>query len=158
MGETIAKPVNVGDLAPDFSLPDQEGTFRRLSELIGKRPVVVYFYPKDFTPGCTEEAYAFRDKYEAFKDAGAEVIGISSDTIESHKRFARELGLPYILLSDLQGEVRKLYGATSIGGIPGRVTFVIDKKGIVRMVFSSQFQPTKHIEEALRVIDQIGKE
>jgi len=154
----MAKAVNAGDAAPDFSLPDQEGTIRRLSDLIGKKALVVYFYPKDFTPGCTEEAYAFRDKYEVFRDAGAEVVGISSDSIESHKRFAKELSLPYILLSDSAGEVRKLYGASSVGGIPGRVTYVIDKKGIVRMVFSSQFQPTKHIKEAAQVIEEISRE
>ncbi|MBM4237377.1 MAG: redoxin domain-containing protein, partial [Euryarchaeota archaeon] len=84
--------------------------------------------------------------------------GISSDSIESHKRFAKELSLPYILLSDSAGEVRKLYGASSVGGIPGRVTYVIDKKGIVRMVFSSQFQPTKHIKEAAQVIEEISRE
>jgi peroxiredoxin Q/BCP len=156
-GIDMTKGLSIGDKAPDFALLDQNGKTIRFSELIGGKAIVIYFYPKDFTPGCTEEAYAFRDKYEVFKDAGAEVIGISSDSIESHKRFAKELNLPYELLSDVDGEVRKLYGASSLGGIPGRFTFVIDKSGTIRMVFSSQLQPTKHIQEALRVIEEIGK-
>ncbi|MDD1769381.1 MAG: peroxiredoxin [Methanomassiliicoccales archaeon] len=154
----MTKGLSVGDQAPDFTLEDQNGEVFRLADIVGKKAVVIYFYPKDFTPGCTEEAYAFRDKYEVFKDAGAEVIGISSDSVESHKRFAKELNLPYILLSDPGSKVRELYHATSLGGIPGRVTFVIDKKGEIRMVFSSQFQPTKHIQEALLVIAEIAKE
>jgi peroxiredoxin Q/BCP len=154
----MTKGLNVGDKAPDFALQDQNGGMFKFSEMVGKKAIVLYFYPKDFTPGCTEEAYAFRDKYEVFEDAGAEVIGVSSDSVESHRRFAKELNLPYTLLSNPGGEARRLYGATSVGGIPGRVTFVIDKSGTIRTTFSSQFQPTKHIQEALQVIKEIGNE
>src|SRR5919201_2404391 len=96
----VEDKVQVGDLAPDFSLPDKSGAAVRLSELLGKKAIVLYFYPKDNTPGCTTEACAFRDSYETFKDAGAEVIGISSDSTESHEQFATKHRLPFILLSD----------------------------------------------------------
>jgi peroxiredoxin Q/BCP len=130
-----------------------------LKDFIGKKIIVLYFYPKDFSMGCTAEACAFRDSYEAFKDAGAEVIGVSSQSVDSHKRFASTNNLPFILLSDEDGRVRKLYGASSAFGLlPGRVTYVIDKKGIVRHVFSSQLNPTKHIEEALRIIKDLSTE
>lgn len=148
--------LKIGDKAPDFVLENQTGREFRLWDIVGKKAIVVYFYPKDFTPGCTEEAYAFRDKYEVFKDAGAEVVGISSDSVESHRRFAKELSLPYMLLSDVGGKVRQLYGATSLGNVPGRVTFIIDKKGLIRMIFSSQLHPTKHIQEAVRNIEEIS--
>ena len=125
----------------------------RLSDYKGKKAVVLYFYPKDYSPGCTKEACAFRDSYEAFKDAGAEVIGVSSDSEESHGLFSLKLGLPFLLLSDEGGKIRELYGVpSSLGLIPGRVTFVIDKDGVVRHVFSSQLNAEKHIEESLRII------
>jgi peroxiredoxin Q/BCP len=152
----MSKTIKVGDKAPDFALPDQDGKPLRLSDLIGKKVVVLYFYPKDFTRGCTEEACSFRDTYQIFKDAGAEVVGVSSDSTESHKKFAEEYKLPFELLSDSNGEVRELYGASSWAGIPGRITFVIDRTGTIRMVFSSQLQPTKHIQEALQIIKEIG--
>lgn len=152
------KTIRVGDKAADFALPDQKGNILRLSDLIGKKAIVLYFYPKDFTRGCTQEACAFRDAYEVFKDAGADVIGVSSDSIESHRKFAEENSLPFELLSDTNGEARELYGASSWGGIPGRITFVIDRSGTIRMVFSSQLQPAKHIQEALQVIREISRE
>jgi len=130
-----------------------------LSEYFGKKNIVLYFYPKDETRGCTREACEFRDQYDVFTGLGAEVLGVSSDTLESHKSFATHHGLPFLLLSDEDGKVRKLYGATStMGIIPGRVTYIIDKKGVVRHVFSSQFQPEKHIEEALKVLKELEKE
>jgi peroxiredoxin Q/BCP len=130
-----------------------------LSEYQGKKNVVLYFYPKDETRGCTREACEFRDRYDVFTGLGAEVLGVSSDTLESHKSFATHHGLPFLLLSDEDGKVRKLYGVpSSMGIIPGRVTFIIDKKGVVRHVFSSQFQPEKHIEEALKVLKELEKE
>jgi peroxiredoxin Q/BCP len=130
-----------------------------LSEYFGKKNIVLYFYPKDETRGCTREACGFRDSYDVFTNLGAEVIGVSAQSVESHKSFATHHGLPFILLSDEKNEVRQLYGATStMGIIPGRVTFIIDKKGIVRHVFSSQFQPEKHIEEALKVLRELEKE
>jgi peroxiredoxin Q/BCP len=151
--------VKVGDKAPDFTLPSQMGDNVTLSEYQGKKNVVLYFYPKDETRGCTREACEFRDRYDVFTGLGAEVLGVSSDTLESHKSFATHHGLPFLLLSDEDGKVRKLYGVpSSMGIIPGRVTFIIDKKGVVRHVFSSQFQPEKHIEEALKVLKELEKE
>jgi len=143
----------VGDLAPDFSLKSQDGEVVRLSDLLSRGNVVVYFYPKDRTPGCTAEAGAFRDSFSRFKELGAEVVGISSDSVESHQGFASECGLPFKILSDADGEVRRLYGVSStMGLIPGRVTYVIDKEGTVRYIFSSQLQATRHVSEALEAL------
>jgi thioredoxin-dependent peroxiredoxin len=148
--------VEVGDKAPDFSLSTQADTRVSLSDFIGATAVVLYFYPKDDTPGCTSEACAFRDSYEVFKDAGAEVIGISSDSAESHSRFARRHRLPFVLLSDADGAVRRRYGVPpTLGLLPGRVTYIIDREGIVRHIFSAQFTPAKHISEALKTLNSL---
>jgi peroxiredoxin Q/BCP len=145
--------VRVGDRAPDFSLPDANGRLVGLAEFRGKQPVVLYFYPKDDTPGCTKEACSFRDQYEDFAAAGAAVIGVSSDSSESHQRFAAKYKLPFTLLSDRDGQVRKRYGIpTTLGLLPGRVTFVIDRDGVVRRVFNSQLQATRHVGEALAAL------
>ncbi|MFC2176167.1 peroxiredoxin [Bacteroidota bacterium] len=145
--------VNIGDVAPDFELTDKAGNLVRLSEFRGKKSVVLYFYPKDETPGCTAQACSFRDSYDDFVDAGAEVIGISSDGSSSHQGFASNHNLQFILLSDPSGKVRKEYGAYDLFGmIPGRVTFVIDTDGKVVHKFDSQLSPTKHIKEALRIV------
>src|SRR5258708_3109140 len=136
--------VKVGDRAPQFSLPAQAGTTTSLEDLLGKGAIVLYFYPKDDTPGCTAEACSFRDSYEVFKQAGAEVIGVSSDSEESHQQFASKYHLPFVLLSDKKGALRRLYGVSATMGIlPGRVTYVIDKEGIVRHVFSDQMNAQK---------------
>jgi thioredoxin-dependent peroxiredoxin len=125
----------------------------RLSDYRGKSPVVVYFYPKDETAGCIAEACRFRDDFEKFSDAGAVVIGISDDSTESHERFASRHRLPFTLLSDTGGGVRKLYGVKkTLGVIPGRVTFVIDRDGMVRHTFSSQSNPGRHVDEALAAL------
>src|SRR3972149_11365256 len=151
--------VKVGDKAPDFTLPSQMGDNVTLSEYFGKKNIVLYFYPKDESIGCTREACKFRDTYDVFTSLDAEVLGVSSQSVESHKSFATHHGLPFILLSDEKNEVRKLYGVpATMGIIPGRVTFIIDKKGIVRHVFSSQYQPGKHIEEALKILKELEKE
>ena len=145
--------VKVSDAAPDFSLPTQSGDMISLSQFRGQKPVVLYFYPKDDTPGCTVESCSFRDSYEAFKELGAEVIGISSDSTQSHQNFARKHGLPFILVSDAGAKIRKAYGVpATLGLLPGRVTYVIDKDGIVRHLFNSQFNPTAHVTEALNVL------
>ena len=145
--------VGVGDVAPDFDLPDRAGTTVRLGDFRGKRPVVLYFYPKDDTPGCTTESCSFRDQYEDFQAAGAEVIGVSSDSPESHERFVTKHSLPFTLLSDRGGRVRKQYGVpATLGIIPGRVTYVIDRRGVVRHVFNSQMQATAHVTEALTAL------
>lgn len=146
--------VNIGDTAPDFELKDKDGNIVKLSDFRGEKSVVVYFYPKDETPGCTAQACSFRDSYQDFTDAGAEVIGISSDGSSSHAGFAENHRLPFILLSDLTGKVRKSYGAYDLLGlIPGRVTFVIDKQGKVIHKFDSQLSPKKHIQESLTAIE-----
>ena len=151
--------VKVGDKAPDFTLPNQSGQMVSLKDFLGKKSVVLFFYPKDFSRGCTAQVCAFRDSYEVFKDAGAEVIGVSSQSMSSHERFVFTFKLPYMLLSDEDGKVRKLYGVPStLGVIPGRVTYVIDKEGVVRHIFNSQFNPEKHIEEALKALGIAKKE
>jgi len=149
--------VKVGDKAPLFSLPTQTGTTMNLEDLLGKSTIVLYFYPKDNTSGCTAEACSFRDSYEVFKKAGAEVIGVSSDSEETHQQFASKHHLPFLLLSDKKGALRKLYGVSAtLGILPGRVTYVIDKDGVVRHVFSDQLNATKHINEALKVVQEIS--
>ena len=148
--------MRVGDIAPDFTLPSQTGESITLSQFFGEKNIVLYFYPKDKSKGCTRQACEFRDKYEVYSDLGAEVIGVSSDDVKSHESFASEHNLPFILLSDTKKKVQKLYGVPSTFGIiPGRVTYLIDKKGIVRYVFSSQFQPKKHIPESLSALKNL---
>ncbi|MBN9391781.1 MAG: peroxiredoxin [Chloroflexi bacterium] len=153
MPTSSTNKVEVGASAPDFTLPNSQGKPVKLSDYKGRSAVVLYFYPKDNTPGCTAEACSFRDSYDVFKEAGAEVIGVSSDSSDSHQGFADKHALPFVLLSDQGGSVRKLYGVpTTFGLLPGRVTYVIDKDGIVRHIFNSQFGATKHVEEALRIL------
>ena len=130
-----------------------------LSEFIGKKNVVLYFYPKDETPGCTTEACTFRDSYDELASLGAEVLGVSGQSVASHKSFATHYGLPFILLSDEGNKVRKLYDVpSSLGLIPGRVTYIIDKKGIVRHIFNSQTQTRQHVEEAKTTLKELEKE
>jgi peroxiredoxin Q/BCP len=130
-----------------------------LSEYIGKKNVVLYFYPLDESPGCTKEACTFRDSYQQLSDLGAEVLGVSGQNVESHIAFATHYGLPFILLSDTGNRVRELYGVpATMGIIPGRVTYIIDKKGIVRHIFNSQTQAQRHVEEAKRTLEMIERE
>ena len=148
--------IQPGSSAPGFRLQTSTGEYVSLEDFHGKKNVVVYFYPKDFTKGCTAEACEFRDSYEEFKNLGAEVIGISNDNQKSHEAFASEHKLPFILLSDPDGSVRKSYGVKkTFGLVPGRVSFVIDKNGIVRHVFSSQSKATAHVGEALAVLKSL---
>lgn len=145
--------IQIGQPAPDFSLQDGSGETVTLGSFKGRSPVVLFFYPRDDTPGCTAEACAFRDQFEDFAAAGAEVLGISSDSPESHESFAAKHRLPFRLLSDRGATVRKAYGVPStLGLLPGRMTFVIDRDGIVRHVFNSQFNPTRHVAEALAIL------
>ncbi len=151
--------VQVGDKAPDFTLPSQMGDDVALSEYLGKKNIVLYFYPKDETAGCTKEACSFRDSYNDFVELGAQVLGVSGQSVESHKAFAVHYGLPFLLLSDEGNKVRHLYGVpASLGVIPGRVTYIIDKKGIVRHIFNNQTQPEKHVEEAKQVLQKLATE
>lgn len=148
--------LGVGDKIPDFSAKDGNGDDFDSVSIVGKKPVVFYFYPKDQTPGCTAQACGFRDKYEDFKDLGAEVIGISSDTVASHQKFAKQYKLPFILLSDNDKKIRTLFGVKPnlFGLLPGRVTYVVDKNGIIQLIFDS-LVATNHIPRALEAIKKI---
>ena len=155
----MARGIEVGDKAPDFTLPSQSGEPVRLQDRIGQRVVVLYFYPKDETTGCTAEACAFRDSHEVFTAAGAEVIGVSSDSVDRHASFAGRHNLPFTLLSDVGGKVRKAYGVpATFGFIPGRVTYVIDRDGTVRHVFNSMTNIDGHVKDALEVVRQLQAE
>lgn len=152
----MAQRIGVGDKAPGFTLPSQSGEQVRLHDRIGERVVVLYFYPKDETSGCTGEACAFRDSHEVFSDAGAEVIGVSSDSVDKHAAFADHHKLPFALLSDAGGKVRKLYGVPStLGVIPGRVTYVIDRDGTVRHVYNSMTNIGGHVNDTLDVVKKL---
>jgi len=145
--------VKVGSVAPDFTLPSQAGEMVSLEDFFGRKPVVLFFYPKDDSPGCTREVCVFRDNFEEFGKLDAEVIGISSDSVESHKRFAVEHDLSFTLLSDEGGNIRRLYGVPKTFGLfPGRVTYVIDREGVVRHVFASQLSVERHVQEALAAL------
>ena len=149
--------VQVGDLAPDFTLPNQWGTPVSLGDFLGKKHIVLFFYPRDHTAICTEEACAFRDSYEVFQTLEVEVIGISSDSVESHQQFAREHQLPFVLLSDVGGVIRKRYGVPTAFGLPGRVTYIIDGQGIVHHIFFSQFTSEKHVTQDLQTLQLLRR-
>jgi len=152
----MSAQINVGDRAPDFRLPALRGGEVALSDFRGKKNVVLFFYPKDDSPGCTVEACTFRDAYEDFVEAGAEVIGISSDSLDRHSAFAQRHSLPMQLVSDKGGKVRAQYGVKStLGLIPGRETFIIDKTGVVRHVFRSQIRVKNHVAESLAVLKSL---
>jgi peroxiredoxin Q/BCP len=149
------KKIEVGDVVPTFSLQDQNDEMFTVNNAIGK-PMIIYFYPKDDTPGCTKEACKFRDEFENFTDLGAVVIGISADSVESHKKFEEKYNLPFILLADIDNVVRKLFGVpNNLFVIPGRVTYVIDKNGIVQYIFNNQLGAEKHIENALQKLKEL---
>ena len=146
--------IDLEDKIPGFTLKDQNDKDFSIESLLGKKALVIFFYPKDFTPGCVREVCAFRDQYQDFQDYGVEVIGISSDGLESHQKFAEKHNLPFTLLSDPKGKIRKLFGVPSslLGLLPGRMTFVVDKKGVVILRFNNQFGAEKHIEESLKAL------
>ena len=144
-----------GDKAPEIALPDEKGILRRSKELRGKN-LVLFFYPKDDTPGCTAEACGFRDNYDLFKIFGAEVWGVSSDSQGSHIKFIEKNKLPFPLLCDTNNELREAFGIPkALGIIPGRVTYVIDTKGMIRHIFNNLLNSPAHINEALRVLEEI---
>jgi peroxiredoxin Q/BCP len=144
--------LKVGDKLPNFKAKDTNGNLFDSQDYIGKQPLVIYFYPKDETKVCTAQACSFRDNYEEFKDLGAEIIGISADSVQSHFKFKSKFNLPFILLSDNDKKLRKLFGVENdFLIIPGRQTFVVDKNGLIIMVFNSM-SGTIHIEKALKVL------
>jgi len=145
--------IETGERAPDFHVTLTDGTPATLQDFIARGPLVLFFYPKDNTPGCTAEVCSFRDDYTSFTAIGAHVLGISSDTAASHAAFSAKHDLPFPLASDLDGAVRKAYGIPkTFGLLPGRVTFVIGTDGVVLNTFNSQFAPQKHISAALEAL------
>jgi peroxiredoxin Q/BCP len=146
-----------GSKLPSFALPDQNGKMLDITSVIGKKNLVIYFYPKDDSPGCTKEACYFRDQFEVFNQANALIIGISGQSVESHKKFADRYKLSFTLLSDVGNKVRKLFDVPTnfLGALPGRVTYVVDKSGTVVYVFNSQMQAAKHVDEALRILKNL---
>ena len=151
------KPMNeikIGSKIPEFSLPDQNGNLFNINSVLGKKNLVIYFYPKDDSPGCTKEACSFRDQFEVFTDANAVIIGISGQSVESHKKFAEKYRLSFTLLSDEGNKLRKTFGVPTnlLGLIPGRVTYIVDKSGKVIYIFNSQSQAVKHVDEALKIL------
>jgi peroxiredoxin Q/BCP len=145
-----------GDTVPNFTSIDTKGNLFDSASIVGKKPVVIYFYPKDNTPGCTAQACSFRDQYEDFLDLGAEVIGVSSNTLASHQKFTAQFRLPFLLLSDTDKKIRNLFGVPSalLGMLPGRVTYVVDATGVVQMVFNSMLAG-QHIPKALAAVKKI---
>ena len=148
--------VQIGDKLPNFSAKDTTGNNFESQDYVGQKPLVIYFYPKDNTPGCTAQACSFRDQYQDFTDLGAEVIGISSDNEKSHQSFTNRYKLPFILLADTNSKIRKAFGVPTalFGLLPGRVTYVADKSGTIVMIFDSMMA-TKHIPKALAAIKKL---
>jgi peroxiredoxin Q/BCP len=149
--------IKKGSTIPAFILPDQNGNLFDINSVLGKKNLVIYFYPKDDSPGCTKEACSFRDQFEVFNEADAVIIGISGQSVESHKEFAEKHRLSFTLLSDKGNKIRKQFGVPTsmLGLLPGRVTYVADKNGKVIYVFNSQTQATKHVDEALRILREM---
>lgn len=146
-----AQILKVGEKIPEFKLPDQDGKLFDINSVLGKKKLVIYFYPKDETPGCTKEACTFRDDYSVFNESDATIIGISGQSVQSHREFADKYKLPFTLLSDKDNTVQKMFGVKT-SPIPGRVTFVVDKTGHVVYNFDSLSQPEKHVAEAIRIL------
>jgi peroxiredoxin Q/BCP len=161
LGRLKSSPLKDGDDAPDFTLPDQDGNDVRFHDLLKTGPVVVYFYPKAFTTVCTAEACAFRDSHEAFRDAGANVLGISTDSVETQKKFHDKHRLNYPVLSDSDGKVHKLFGVRNGGGhgvgfvLNDRITFVIDRDSVVRHHFSGLLVSDPHIKKSLKIVESL---
>ena len=149
--------IQVGDKIPEFTLPDQNGTLFDIKSVPGNKKLVIYFYPKDDSPGCTKEACYFRDQFEVFNEADAVIIGISGQSVESHKKFAVKHRLSFTLLSDQGNKIRKLFGVptNALGLLPGRVTYVADRDGKVVYIFNSQIEAERHVDEALKILKEI---
>jgi len=148
--------IKIGSKIPEFALRDQNGNLFNINTVLGKKNLVIYFYPKDESPGCTAQACSFRDQFEVFTEADAVIIGISGQSVESHKEFAKKYRLSFTLLSDNGNKIRKQFGVPTnlLGLLPGRVTYIADKTGKVIYIFNSQIQATKHVDEALRILKE----
>ena len=150
--------LKVGDKAPDFKVNTSSGDVFHLAEVLQQKNVVLYFYPKDETRGCTAQACSFRDQYEVFREQNAEVVGVSSDDAASHQNFATHHRLPFVLLSDTDRKLRKLYQVPrTLGIVPGRTTYLIDKQGIIRYMFNAQLKPLEHVSGALEILKTLAK-
>ena len=149
--------IKAGSIIPAFTLPDQNGNLFDINSVLGKKNLVIYFYPKDDSPGCTAQACSFRDQFEVFTEADALIIGISGQSVESHKEFAEKHRLSFTLLSDEGDKLRKQFGVPTnmLGLLPGRVTYIIDKTGKVIYTFDSQMQATRHVDEALKILKEL---
>ncbi len=149
--------IEVGSIIPQFTLPDQNGDLFSINSVLGKKNLVIYFYPKDDSPGCTKEACSFRDQFEVFTEADALIIGISGQSVNSHKKFAEKYRLTYMLLSDEGNKIRKLFGvpANFLGLLPGRVTYVVDKTGKVVYIFNTQTKTNRHVDDALKIMHEL---
>ena len=151
----MGNKVKVGDSAPDFESPTSDGARLGLKDFIGKKNVVLYFYPKDDTPGCTKEACSFRDNMDSVRKVSAEIIGVSLDSVESHKKFASKYKLPFPLISDKEKRIAEAYGVLKdTGTSASRVTFIIDKAGRVAKIFP-KVDVTKHTEEVVEALKAI---
>ncbi|MCP3059512.1 peroxiredoxin [Myxococcus sp. K38C18041901] len=152
------KLLKQGDVLPDVTLTGPGNQPVRLKDLVGQKVLVVYFYPRDDSPGCTVQACGLRDQYEDFVAAGAEVVGISADSVASHQGFAAKHRLPFLLLSDAQGTAREAFGVGTsfLGMLPGRVTFVVDRQGIVQDSFESQIRVGEHVRRALELVRSLA--
>lgn len=149
--------LKIGDTAPDFSLLNEQGLPVSLKDYLGKKNVVLYFYPKDFTSGCTAEACSFRDDYKLYQDKGAVVIGVSVDSVESHQKFSGKFNLPFAVLSDHSKEVAKAYDVLGLGGfLTKRVTFIINKSGKITHIFP-KVDVKHHSQEVLKALEELEK-
>jgi len=154
---TTGKTLMVGDNAPSFILTDQDGKTFNIRDHIGKKVLVIYFYPKDESMVCTKEACAFRDSFDAFTKAGAMVIGVNGGTVASHKEFQQHYKLPFTLLSDPGNKVYNLFGVQGKMFFSGRETFVIDLKGKIVYTHEAMLQGKEHADDALRFIIAANK-
>jgi thioredoxin-dependent peroxiredoxin len=149
--------IKTGKRIPSFSLLDQNGDVFDIDSFIGKKNLVIYFYPKDDSPGCTAQACSFRDQLEVFNEADAMIIGISGQSVKSHKKFAEKHRLPFTLLSDDGNKIRRQFGVPTnlLGLLPGRVTYIADRTGKVIYIFKSQLNFTEHVDEALKTLKEL---
>lgn len=147
--------LKAGDIVPKFTAQDANGAVFESNSIIGKKAVIIYFYPKDDTPQCTVQACGFRDNYAEFLNLGVEVIGVSSDDVNSHQEFIKKYNLPFLLLSDPDKTIRKLFGVPSafLGLLPGRVTYLVNKNGVIQMVFDSMLG-MKHVTKMIEKLTE----
>ncbi len=155
----VVMSLRVGQKAPDFDVVSSSGKALKLKDFAGKKNVVLYFYPGDFTPICTKETCGFRDMYADLESKETEVIGVSVDSDESHEKFAKEYKLEFSLVSDAKRELAKTYGATSfirdILGKAARITYVIDKKGEIAAIFEGELSASKHVNGVKEAIAKL---